>query len=73
MKTNHGQLIVIDSKTGVNWINDLIGNADDLKSFKFDDEKNIYICSLETYEFWLKVIELIESGVDSETAIALVH
>ena len=48
------ELGIIDPKTGMNWINDLIGNWNgfDDGQFEYDEELEVYVCSQETFDWW---------------------
>lgn len=52
-------LEIIDPRTGVNWIQDFIGNAGALSDgqFEWDDELDAYVCDQETFDWWQKVVE----------------
>lgn len=44
------ELSIIDSKSGVNWINDLMGNHNDLP--EYDDDVDRYVMDQESYDWW---------------------
>lgn len=47
-------LSIIDNKTGVDYINDFVGNhgALDDGQFDFDADRGVYVCNQETFEWW---------------------
>lgn len=49
---------IIDNNSGVNWVQDLIGNAGALSDgqFTYDDEANAYIATQDTYDWWQNYI-----------------
>lgn len=51
-------LIIIDSRSGVNWVQDLIGNAGafDDGQFAWSEGDDAYIASQDTFEWWEKYI-----------------
>lgn len=56
-------LSIIDRKSGVNYVSDLIGNAGALNDgqFKYQDYDGTYLADQGTYDWWAQYIE------DSET------
>lgn len=52
-------LSIIDPRTGVNWVQDFIGNTGALNDgqFRYDDETGSYECTQETYDWWVKVAD----------------
>lgn len=51
-------LSIIDSKTGVDYIADFIGNTGALTDGQFvlDEDSNAYICDQATFDWWLDVV-----------------
>lgn len=51
-------LSIIDSKTGVNWAQDLIGNAGAFSEgeFEWSEDDNAYLADEVTYEWWAEYI-----------------
>lgn len=56
-------LEIIDPRTGINWIQDFIGNTGALTDGKFvlDEEQDAYICDQDTFDWWFKVVSENES------------
>ena len=56
-------LEIIDPRTGINWIQDFIGNTGALSDgqFVWDDEQDAYICDQDTFDWWSKVVSDNES------------
>ena len=54
-------LTIIDSKTGCEWTNDLIGNAGDLH---YNSELEMAEMSQEDYEWWSNIIKGLEKIED---------
>lgn len=52
------KLCIFDQKTGVNWISDFIGNSGAFNDgqFTWDDEKDAFVCSQETFDWWENTI-----------------
>lgn len=50
---------IIDPNSGVDWINDLIGNANALNDgqFVWSDEDDAYIANQDTYDWWAQYID----------------
>ncbi len=44
-------LVLIDTKSGCEWTQDLIGNADG-----YDDDQELYMMTAATYDWWLNYI-----------------
>ena len=53
------KLIITDSSSGVDWSQDLVGNAGALVDgqFVWSEEDNAYLTSQETYEWWDKYFD----------------
>lgn len=49
---------IIDPNNGVDWIKDFIGNtgARDDGQFVFDDDKDVWLCDQQTFDWWDDVI-----------------
>lgn len=52
------ELFIIDRLTGLNWVNDLIGNAGALDDgqFTWSDEDDAFIASQDTFDWWQQYI-----------------
>jgi hypothetical protein len=50
-------LSIIDPKTGIDYIQDFIGNTGALidGQFNYDDDQDVYICDQNTFDWWCKV------------------
>jgi hypothetical protein len=57
-------LSIIDAKTNTNWVSDFIGNAGATidGQFTWDDEKDLYVCDKDTYDWWETAINLTEKA-----------
>jgi len=49
------ELKIIDPNTGCNWVEDCIGNCDDLKNY--DDETDTYEMGQYQFDFWKNYLE----------------
>ena len=50
-------LTLIDHKSGCNWVQDLIGNADALgRQVVWDDDQGAWLCTQETFDWWDSLI-----------------
>lgn len=51
-------LSIIDPRTGVDFIQDFIGNHGALidGQFVFDEDRDAWVCDQETYDWWVKVV-----------------
>lgn len=51
-------LSIIDPKSGVNYISDFIGNTGALidGQFEWDEDRDAYLCSQETFDWWDAVV-----------------
>lgn len=49
-------LELIDRKSGVNSVIDLIGNHGALDQFDYDSDNNVYVCDQITFDWWAKVV-----------------
>lgn len=54
------ELKIVDHKTGIEWTNDLIGNATGFSEFDHDVENDIYMCDKETCNWWGDYIEKLD-------------
>ena len=52
------ELVIIDPKTGCNYIEDLVGNADGFDGF--DEEHRLDIMTTDTYDWWLNYVNVEE-------------
>lgn len=52
-------LKLVDPETGVDWVQDLIGNGGALSDgqFEWDDEAEMYVTTEETYKWWSDYVE----------------
>lgn len=52
-------LALYDTKTGIDYINDFIGNEGALRDgqFVYDDDRNTYVCNQDTFDWWEKVVD----------------
>ena len=78
-------LSIIDPKTGVDYILDLIGNAGALidGQFEWNEDRDAYICDQETFDWWEEVVASNQELVDrthelvkehgSETVYEVIH
>lgn len=59
-------LSIIDRKSGVNWVADLIGNAGAFNDdqFGWGEENQIRTCDQETYDWWANYIAATERADD---------
>lgn len=57
--TDYETLELINHNTGINWVQDFIGNVGALKDgqFTWNDDVDAYICDRETFEWWRDCIE----------------
>lgn len=60
---------IIDSKSGVNWVQDLIGNTGALHDgqFVWSEDDNAYIATQGTFDWWAKYISD-SNSTDEEVA-----
>lgn len=61
-------LEILDPNTGVDWIQDFIGNYDAFSDGQFiwDEEQDAYLCDQVTFDWWAKVVadhELLENRI----------
>jgi hypothetical protein len=51
-------LEIIDPRTGINWIEDFVGNTGALTDgqFEYEDETGSYLCEQSTFDWWSKVV-----------------
>lgn len=54
------ELNIIDPKSGVNWINDLMGNHGALP--EYDEDSDYYLMSLNDFEWWDNLIDAYQSA-----------
>ncbi len=59
---NQGELGIIDPKSGVNWINDLMGNHGALP--EYDDETGTYKMTQEDYDWWADLTKRYQAADD---------
>ncbi|MBE0436924.1 MAG: hypothetical protein IBX56_14100 [Methylomicrobium sp.] len=52
-------LSIIDPNTGIDYIQDFIGNTGALKDgqFTYDDDQDAYLCDQETFNWWSAVVD----------------
>ncbi|GIV82687.1 MAG: hypothetical protein KatS3mg051_2041 [Anaerolineae bacterium] len=52
-------LSIIDPSTGINYAQEFVGNAGALSDgqFEYSEEHDAYVCSPETLEWWVQVLE----------------
>ena len=55
-------LDIIDPSTGINWINDLMGNHNALP--KFDDMTGFYLMKKEDFDWWQELTESYQEADD---------
>lgn len=65
-------LSIIDSGSGVNWVQDLIGNASALDDgqFTWSEEDDAFLADQTTYEWWAKYISDTEATEVEARALA---
>lgn len=53
------ELSIIDRESGVDWTNDLVGNAGAFNDgqFEWSEEHNAYRATQDTYDWWARYIE----------------
>ena len=56
------ELSIIDSKSGVDWINDLMGNHNELPNYNDDDD--IYQMTQESYNWWATLTKDLQAAED---------
>jgi hypothetical protein len=54
------KLEIIDPKSGVNWINDLMGNHDALP--EYDDEEDVCLIDQDEYDWWKNLTTTLEAA-----------
>jgi hypothetical protein len=55
-------LEIHDPKTGVNWINDLMGNSGELPEYDYDDD--VYLMDKESFDWWKNLTTELEAAED---------
>ncbi|GIV81740.1 MAG: hypothetical protein KatS3mg051_1094 [Anaerolineae bacterium] len=68
-------LSIVDPDTGVNYAQDFIGNAGALSDgqFVFSEEHGAYLCSSETLEWWVEVLEEYQALEDRIHSLERMH
>lgn len=57
----HEELSIIDTKTGMDWINDLIGNSGAVGQYiEYDDAEDAYRINQEDFDWWSEYIAMYE-------------
>lgn len=61
-ETGEREQLAIYTHSGINWVQDLIGNAGALSDgqFVWDDERSAYLCDQDTYDWWAQYICALE-------------
>lgn len=60
------ELNIYDARTGVNWIMDLLGNADALLDgqFDWDEDLDAWVCDQDTWDWWCRVVREYQEADD---------
>ncbi|MFR9708128.1 hypothetical protein ACL02P_01645 [Paenibacillus sp. MB22_1] len=68
-------LVLVDSKTGINWAQDFIGNTGALSDgqFVYDEDKEAYLVSHDDYEFWVETIQMYQTLEDRIAELSNEH
>lgn len=73
-------LSLIDRKTGLDYLIDVIGDSGELwdstwrvGSFRYDEERDAYICSRDVYEWWRDWVEDYDAMEDRIEALIEEH
>jgi hypothetical protein len=64
------ELVIIDRKSGVNWVSDMIGNDG---QFGYDSDAEIRTCDQETYDWWSAYISATEEADDRLAEVSEIY
>lgn len=67
-----GHLSIIDTETGVNWINDLMGNHGELPETETDEDgwdTGFYLMSQEDFDWWADLTDRYQAANDRYNAL----
>lgn len=54
------ELAIVDPKTGVNWVNDLMGNYDELP--EYDDDQDLFSMDQNSFDWWKSLTTSLEAA-----------
>lgn len=72
-KSKTTQLSIIDPETGIDFINDFIGNHGGFSEFTYVEDDDIYYCTEFTYDWWVKVVKDNQDLVDRIHALNRIY
>jgi N-methylhydantoinase B/oxoprolinase/acetone carboxylase alpha subunit len=69
------ELVIIERKSGVNWVSDMIGNVGAFNDgqFGYDSDAEIRTCDQETYDWWSAYISATEEADDRLAEVSEIY